>query len=113
MSSDPCINISMSHETKAELDAIYAAAGMTQRAVLARLLKWFRQQPPLLRAVILGQLTGEDAEDVVTILYRRQERQAAHGSEEADRIVDDLLRHASDAPAVRSGSLRRKKGASA
>ncbi|HLL90286.1 MAG TPA: hypothetical protein VK324_13385, partial [Tepidisphaeraceae bacterium] len=66
-------------EAKRKLDQLCKDRGMTQIAVLSRLVGWFTRQNDLIQTAVLGQLKGRDLQDLAELLVKRM----AKGDESA------------------------------
>jgi len=58
-------------EAKKGLEEISEAKGMTQVAILARLLEWFTQQPELVQGAVLGLYPKEIQMEVAELILKK------------------------------------------
>lgn len=65
------LNIELAEGAKAQLEAVRAWNGMTQKEMVSRLVNWFCRQDRVLQQVILGQIPEEIAPDVAVLLLQR------------------------------------------
>lgn len=65
------IRLQLDPAAKAALDELCAARGMTQIAVLSRLVKWFAGQDEIVQASILNLLSEAHLGDLSQILLKR------------------------------------------
>jgi hypothetical protein len=56
--------VELTAPTRRKLDAFTNSTGMTQVAVVSRLVEWFATQPDLVQATILGRYPGAVETDV-------------------------------------------------
>ncbi len=59
---------------KVQLDRLCDARGMTQIAVLSRLVRWFGKQDEVLQASILGLLSDHQLGEIAHLLLERNKR---------------------------------------
>ena len=64
--------LELTRPAKAALEAMAADRGMTQFAMLARLVEWFAKEEPLVQAVVLRHIPGEVDGELAKILLKRQ-----------------------------------------
>lgn len=57
------VNVSLTSSTKEALDRLCEQHGMTQKALLGRLIEWFTSQEKTSRAIVLGQITLPDLQE--------------------------------------------------
>lgn len=65
------LRIEITPEAKDNLQQTTQQSGMTQVALLSRLVDWFSEQPHTLRSAVLGLYPPEIREDVLKIILRR------------------------------------------
>jgi hypothetical protein len=65
------IRLELETLSKRQLDELADKRGMTQIAILSRLVKWFGRQDELVQASILGLLSEEMLGDVNELLHKR------------------------------------------
>jgi hypothetical protein len=73
------LRVQLDPEAKRKLDQHCKDRGMTQIAVLSRLVGWFTRQNDLIQTAVLGQLKGRDLQDLSELLIKRM----AKGEEDA------------------------------
>ena len=64
--------LELTRPAKAKLEEMAAARGMTQFALLARLVEWFATEEPLVQAVVLRHIPGEVDVELAKILLKRR-----------------------------------------
>ena len=69
------IRIELTHSAKQRLGEISDHNGMTQVAVMSRMVNWFADQPELIQAAILGRYPKEIEHDVATLILKRMANQ--------------------------------------
>jgi hypothetical protein len=65
------IRVELSPPAKRLLSAISERNGMTQVAVMSRLVKWFNAQPDSLQAAVLGRYPEKYEADIAKLILRR------------------------------------------
>ena len=65
------LRIEITPEAKDNLQGITQQSGMTQVAMLSRLVEWFAEQPHTLRSAVLDLYPPEIREDVLKIILKR------------------------------------------
>ena len=65
------IRLELEAISKKQIDDVCEKRGMTQIAVLSRMVKWFYGQDELLQAAVLGLLSEDMLGDVGQTLHRR------------------------------------------
>lgn len=65
------IRLEMEVATKQRLDRVIETRGMTQIAVVSRLVKWLARQDEVVQASVLGLITDEEFDDLSQVLLRR------------------------------------------
>jgi hypothetical protein len=65
------IRIELTPQAKALVEELSDRRGMTQFAILSRLIEWFSKQDATVRAAVLGHYPREVAADVAKMLLRR------------------------------------------
>lgn len=65
------IRLEMDVTAKDRLDQLVEQRGMTQIAVLSRLVRWFARQDEVVQASVLGLLTGKEPAILGDALLRR------------------------------------------
>ena len=63
--------IELTVPTRTKLTDVSHSNGMTQVAVLSRIVQWFAQQPETIQAAILGRYPAEIEPDVAKLLLQR------------------------------------------
>jgi len=76
MSDKDYPKVEIDRVTKKHLEQLAHDLRMTQQGLLGRLVEWVIEQERLVQLVALKQLTGQDAEDVVDLLYRKRHADA-------------------------------------
>lgn len=71
MASRIIVRIELTPQAKAHLNDLCDKAGMTQVAMLSRLVEWFAHQPETIRAAVLGQYPSEIQADVARLILRQ------------------------------------------
>jgi predicted transcriptional regulator len=74
------IRIQLDLDAKQRLDALCDKRGMTQIAVLSRLVTWFSKQNDLIQTAILGGLSAQDLSALAKLLLRRLSKGRNTGS---------------------------------
>ena len=83
--------IELTVPTRTKLTDVSHSNGMTQVAVLSRLVQWFAAQPDTIQAAILGRYPTEIEQDVAKLLLQRMASEK--GRERVRHFFDDLLEH--------------------
>lgn len=65
------VRVQLDPEGKEALDALCQLRGMTQIAVMSRLVKWFFKQDELIQASVLGLLSDESQRELARRLLQR------------------------------------------
>jgi hypothetical protein len=65
------IRLQLDVNAKRQIDDVTDKRGMTQIAVLSRLVKWFSRQDEVVQASILGLLSDDMLGDLSQILHKR------------------------------------------
>ena len=65
------LRIEITPEAKDNLQQTTQQSGMTQVALLSRLVEWFAEQPHTLRSAVLDLYPPEIREDVLKIILKR------------------------------------------
>jgi hypothetical protein len=65
------IRLELDVSSKRQIDDLTEKRGMTQIAVLSRLVKWFSRQDEIVQASILGLLSDDMLGDLNQILHKR------------------------------------------
>ena len=65
------IRLELETLSKRQLDELAEKRGMTQIAILSRLVKWFSRQDEVVQASILGLLSEEMLGDLNQLLHKR------------------------------------------
>jgi hypothetical protein len=63
--------IELTVPTRTKLTDVSQSNGMTQVAVLSRIVQWFAQQPETIQAAILGRYPAEIEPDVARLVLER------------------------------------------
>jgi hypothetical protein len=71
MAKRAVIRLQLDIVAKQQLDKLCERRGMTQIAVLSRLVKWFGRQDEVVQASVLGLLSDEMLGDLAEILLKR------------------------------------------
>jgi hypothetical protein len=71
MAKRAVIRLQLDIVAKQQLDKLCEKRGMTQIAVLSRLVKWFGKQDEVVQASVLGLLSDEMLGDLGEILLKR------------------------------------------
>lgn len=71
MAKRAVIRLQLDIAAKQQLDKLCEKRGMTQIAVLSRLVKWFGRQDEVVQASVLGLLSDEMLGDLGEILLKR------------------------------------------
>ena len=70
------IRIELTQHAKDSLSELSEQNGMTQVAVMSRLVDWFSTQPDLIQAAVLGRYPKEIEHDVATLILKRMSGQS-------------------------------------
>ena len=65
------IRLEMEVATKQRLDRVIELRGMTQIAVVSRLVRWLAKQDEVVQASVLGLISDEEFDDLSEVLLRR------------------------------------------
>jgi hypothetical protein len=65
------VRLELTPGAKKGLEKIYVASGMTQVSMVSRLIQWYADQPPAIKALIMGQIPTTIREDVIRIALRK------------------------------------------
>ena len=84
MAKRAVIRLQLDVIAKQQLDKLCDRRGMTQIAVLSRLVKWFGRQDEVVQASVLGLLSDEMLGDLAEVLLKR----LASGSESSKKKED-------------------------
>ncbi len=71
MAKRAVIRLQLDVAAKQQLDKLCERRGMTQIAVLSRLVKWFGRQDEVVQASVLGLLSDEMLGDLAQVLLKR------------------------------------------
>ena len=71
MESRIILRIELTPKAKDRVNEMCERRGMTQVAMLSRLVEWFSEQTELVQAVVLGQLPAEIAPDIVQLVLKK------------------------------------------
>ena len=71
MAKRAVIRLQLDVAAKQQLDKLCERRGMTQIAVLSRLVKWFGRQDEVVQASVLGLLSDEMLGDLSHVLLKR------------------------------------------
>ena len=71
MAKRAVIRLQLDVAAKQQLDKLCDRRGMTQIAVLSRLVKWFGRQDEVVQASVLGLLSDEMLGELAGVLQRR------------------------------------------
>jgi hypothetical protein len=67
----PVVRVQVSNEAKVKLDGVCERRGMTQVAVLSRLIRWFVEQDDVVQVGCLGQLSADLKRDLARAALER------------------------------------------
>ena len=70
------VRIELSPAAKRMLSTISQKNGMTQVAVMSRLMKWFHAQPDTIQAAVLGRYPAEHEAEIARLILRRMAENA-------------------------------------
>ena len=79
------IRLQLEIAAKQGLDKLCEKRGMTQIAVLSRLVRWFVAQDEVVQASVLGLMSDAYLGDLAQILHKRLATKAREGGEKAER----------------------------
>ncbi len=79
MSKRAIIRLQLDIPAKRELDQLCERRGMTQIAVLSRLVKWFGKQDEIVQASVLSLLSAEHLGELSAILLQRKNNAGSAG----------------------------------
>jgi hypothetical protein len=65
------IRIELTQAAKSNLAELSDKNGMTQVAIMSRLVTWFGEQPEVIQAAVLGHYPAEIEQDVARLVLRR------------------------------------------
>jgi hypothetical protein len=65
------MRIELTASAKQKLSSLSEAKGMTQVAMMSRLVEWFSVQPPTIQAATLGQFPDEIRPDVARLILKQ------------------------------------------
>ena len=65
------IRVELSPPAKRMLTTVSDRNGMTQVAVMSRIVKWFHAQPDAIQAAVLGRYPKEFEQDIAKLILRR------------------------------------------
>jgi hypothetical protein len=82
MSKRAVIRLQLDIPAKQQLDKLCDKRGMTQIAVLSRLVKWFGRQDEVVQASVLGLLSDETLGELSAVIADRSSREAISGAKE-------------------------------
>lgn len=71
MSARIILRIELTPSAKKKLNVTSDRHGMTQVAMLSRLVEWFAGQPPVVQAAVMRCYPGEIEKDVAKIILQR------------------------------------------
>jgi hypothetical protein len=71
MAKRAVIRLQLDVAAKQQLDKLCEKRGMTQIAVLSRLVKWFGRQDEVVQASVLGLLSDEMLGELSQVLHKR------------------------------------------
>lgn len=71
MASRIIVRIELTPSAKDALNDLTDKAGMTQVALLSRLVEWFAHQSDMIQASVLGQYPSEIEADVAKLILKR------------------------------------------
>ena len=87
-------------KSKAKIDELADSSGMTQTSLFGRLLEWYADQSPTMRAVIMRQISTEHVPTVIEMLYKE--------SQETSSATREVKGKSKVKKAVRTAALRDK-----
>ena len=62
------MRIELKPAAKKQLAALHEAHGMTQVAMMSRLVSWFTEQPKAIQAAVMGQFPDEIKPDIAKLI---------------------------------------------
>lgn len=65
------VRIELTPDAKSRLNELCKKAGMTQVALLSRLVEWFAGQNDMIQAAVLGQYPAELEADIAKLILKR------------------------------------------
>jgi hypothetical protein len=65
------VRIELTPRAKSSLNELTDKAGMTQVAMLSRLVEWFANQSDMIQAAVLGQYPLEIQDEIATLILKR------------------------------------------
>jgi len=65
------IRLQLDVNAKRQIDELTEKRGMTQIAILSRLVKWFSRQDEVVQASVLGLLSDDMLGDLTQLLHKR------------------------------------------
>jgi methyl coenzyme M reductase beta subunit len=71
MASRIIVRIELTPSAKEALNDLTDKAGMTQVALLSRLVEWFSHQSDMIQAAVLGQYPSEIEADIAKMILKR------------------------------------------
>lgn len=71
MASRIIVRIELTPSAKEALNDLTDKAGMTQVALLSRLVEWFSHQTDMIQAAVLGQYPSEIEADIAKLILKR------------------------------------------
>jgi hypothetical protein len=71
MASRIIVRIELTPSAKEALNDLTDKAGMTQVALLSRLVEWFSHQSDMIQAAVLGQYPSEIEGDIAKMILKR------------------------------------------
>jgi len=71
MASRIIVRIELTPPAKDALNDLTDKAGMTQVALLSRLVEWFSHQSDMIQASVLGQYPAEIEQDIAKMILKR------------------------------------------
>jgi hypothetical protein len=71
MASRIIVRIELTPSAKEALNELTDKAGMTQVALLSRLVEWFSHQTDMIQAAVLGQYPSEIEADIAKLILKR------------------------------------------
>ncbi len=71
MASRIIVRIELTQSAKEALNDLTDKVGMTQVALLSRLVEWFAHQPDMIQAAVLGQYPVELQTDIAKLILKK------------------------------------------
>jgi hypothetical protein len=65
------LRIELTASAKEHLNRVSDGLGMTQVAMLSRIIEWFSEQPELIQRIIVGHLPAQIEQQVARVMLRR------------------------------------------